>query len=40
VYRAIPDAPPRAEIAAVYRAESWSRALETMLEVLREERDG
>jgi DNA-binding transcriptional LysR family regulator len=40
VYRAIPDAPPRAEIAAVYRAESWSRPLEAMLAVLREEGGG
>jgi DNA-binding transcriptional LysR family regulator len=40
VYRVIPDAPPRAEIAAVYRGENWSRPLEAMLEVLREERDG
>jgi len=40
VYRAIPDAPPRAEIAAVYRIESWSRPLEAMLAALREERDG
>ena len=40
VYRAIPDAPPRAEIAAVYRAENWSRPLETMMSVLREQRGG
>jgi len=40
VYRAIPDAPPRAEIAAVYRAESWSRPLKAMLAVLREEGGG
>jgi hypothetical protein len=35
VYRVITDAPPRAEIAAVYRAENWSRPLETMLWALR-----
>jgi DNA-binding transcriptional LysR family regulator len=39
VYRVIPDAPPRAEIAAVYRGENWSRPLEAMLDVLHEERD-
>ena len=38
VYRAIHDAPPRAEIAAVYRDESWSRPLEVMLDLLRQER--
>ena len=35
VYRVIPDAPPRAEIAAVYRAENWSLPLESMLAALR-----
>jgi DNA-binding transcriptional LysR family regulator len=35
VYRPIPDAPPRAEIAAVYRAENWSRSRDAMLAALR-----
>jgi DNA-binding transcriptional LysR family regulator len=35
VYRELPDAPPRAEIAAVCRAENWSLPLESMLESLR-----
>jgi DNA-binding transcriptional LysR family regulator len=38
VYRVIPDAPPLAEIAAVYRAENWSKPLEAMLDALREGR--
>ena len=35
VYRPIPDAPPRAEIAAVYRDENWSRSRDVMLTALR-----
>jgi len=35
VYRPIPDAPPHAEIAAVYRAESSSRSRDAMLAALR-----
>ena len=34
-YRPIPDAPPHAEIAAVYRAENGSRARDAMLDALR-----
>ena len=34
-YRPIPDAPPHAEIAAVYHAESESRSRDAMLAALR-----